>query len=108
MPDSSRILKVAIPKGSLQEPTIELLAKAGYEIYVSSRGLRPSSNDPELDLYLIRAQEIGRYLGQGFIDCGITGTFWTRLAISSFLRSSNASVMSLISTMPITSSGSSP
>ena len=76
MSDPSRTLKVAIPKGSLQEPTIELLAKAGYEIYVSSRGLRPSSNDPELDLYLIRAQEIGRYLGQGFIDCGITGYDW--------------------------------
>ena len=76
MPDPSRTLKVAIPKGSLQEPTIELLAKAGYEIYVSSRGLRPTSNDPELDLYLIRAQEIGRYLGQGFIDCGITGYDW--------------------------------
>ncbi len=72
----ARTLKVAIPKGSLQEPTIELLAKAGYEIYVSSRGLRPSSNDSELDLYLIRAQEIGRYLGQGFIDCGITGYDW--------------------------------
>jgi ATP phosphoribosyltransferase len=76
MPDSPRTLKVAIPKGSLQEPTIELLAKAGYEIYVSSRGLRPASNDPELDLYMIRAQEIGRYLGQGFIDCGITGYDW--------------------------------
>ncbi len=76
MPDPSRILKVAIPKGSLQEPTLELLAKAGYEVYVSSRGLRPSSNDPELDLYLIRAQEIGRYIGQGFLDCGITGYDW--------------------------------
>jgi ATP phosphoribosyltransferase len=76
MPDATRTLKVAIPKGSLQEPTIELLAKAGYEVYVSSRGLRPSSNDPELDLYMIRAQEIGRYLGQGFIDCGITGYDW--------------------------------
>jgi ATP phosphoribosyltransferase len=76
MSDPSRTLKIAIPKGSLQEPTIELLAKAGYEIYVSSRGLRPTSNDPDLDLYLIRAQEIGRYLGQGFIDCGITGYDW--------------------------------
>jgi ATP phosphoribosyltransferase len=74
--DSSKILRFAIPKGSLQEPTIELLAKAGYEVYVSSRGLRPGSNDPELDLYMIRAQEIGRYLGQGFIDCGITGYDW--------------------------------
>lgn len=76
MPDPSRTLKVALPKGSLQEPTIELLAKAGYEVYVSSRGLRPGSNDNELDLYMIRAQEIGRYLGQGFIDCGITGYDW--------------------------------
>ena len=76
MADAPRTLKIAIPKGSLQEPTIELLAKAGYEIYVSPRGLRPTSNDSELDLYLIRAQEIGRYLGQGFIDCGITGYDW--------------------------------
>lgn len=76
MPDNDRQLKIAIPKGSLEAPTIDLLAKAGYEVYVSSRGLRPGSNDPELDLYLIRAQEIGRYLGQGFIDCGITGYDW--------------------------------
>jgi ATP phosphoribosyltransferase len=72
----SKSLKIAIPKGSLQEPTVELFDKAGYEIYVSSRGYRPTSNDPELDIYLIRAQEIGRYLGQGFIDCGITGLDW--------------------------------
>lgn len=76
MPDNDRQLKIAIPKGSLEAPTIDLLANAGYEVYVSSRGLRPGSNDPELDLYLIRAQEIGRYLGQGFIDCGITGYDW--------------------------------
>ncbi|MGJ8634027.1 MAG: ATP phosphoribosyltransferase [Luteolibacter sp.] len=72
----SKSLKIAIPKGSLQEPTIALFKKAGYEIYVSSRGYRPASNDSELDIYLIRAQEIGRYLGQGFIDCGITGLDW--------------------------------
>lgn len=76
MIDKSQTLKIAIPKGSLQEPTIELFRKAGYEIYVSSRGLRPASNDAELDIYLIRAQEIGRYLAQGFIDCGITGLDW--------------------------------
>ncbi len=76
MPAPPRTLKIAIPKGSLQDPTVELLAKAGYEVYISSRGLRPTSNDPELDLYLIRAQEIGRYIGQGFIDCGITGYDW--------------------------------
>jgi len=76
MPNNDRQLRFAIPKGSLEAPTIDLLAKAGYEVYVSSRGLRPGSNDSELDLYLIRAQEIGRYLGQGFIDCGITGYDW--------------------------------
>ena len=75
-PMSERLLKLAIPKGSLEAPTVELLAKAGYEVYVSSRGLRPASNDPELDLYLIRAQEIGRYIDQGFLDCGITGFDW--------------------------------
>ena len=76
MSEPTPTLKIAIPKGSLQEPTIELLSKAGYEIYVSSRGYRPTSNDADLDLYLIRAQEIGRYIGQGFIDCGITGYDW--------------------------------
>jgi ATP phosphoribosyltransferase len=76
MSDETRTLKIAIPKGSLEGPTIELLSKAGYEVYVSSRGLRPASNDPELDVYLIRAQEVGRYIGQGFLDCGITGYDW--------------------------------
>jgi len=69
-------LKIALPKGSLQDPTIQLLRQAGYNVYMSSRGLRPNSDDGELDIYLIRAQEIGRYLAQGFIDCGITGLDW--------------------------------
>ncbi len=73
---SDRSLKIALPKGSLQEPTIELLRKAGYNVYMSTRGLRPSSDDAELDIYLIRAQEIARYMDQGFIDCGITGFDW--------------------------------
>jgi ATP phosphoribosyltransferase len=77
MPDTpEKTLKLAIPKGSLQEPTLDLLSKAGYEVYVSSRGLRPASNDPDLDLYMIRAQEVARYIDQGFIDCGITGLDW--------------------------------
>ena len=69
-------LKIALPKGSLQEPTIKLLAQAGYNVYLSDRGLRPSSDDSELDIYMIRAQEIGRYIDSGFIDCGITGLDW--------------------------------
>lgn len=72
----SKKLKIALPKGSLQDPTIKLLEQAGFNVYMSSRGLRPDSNDGELDIYLIRAQEIGRYLASGFIDCGITGLDW--------------------------------
>ena len=69
-------LKIALPKGSLQDPTLRLLEKAGYNIYTSDRGLRPSSDDDGLDIYMIRAQEIARYIDQGFIDCGITGLDW--------------------------------
>lgn len=69
-------LKIALPKGSLQRPTLDLLEKAGYNIYTSDRGLRPSSDDDSLDIYMIRAQEIARYIDQGFIDCGITGLDW--------------------------------
>ncbi|MGJ8656944.1 MAG: ATP phosphoribosyltransferase [Akkermansiaceae bacterium] len=69
-------LKIALPKGSLQDPTIALLEKAGYNVYLSDRGLRPSSDDSELDIYLIRAQEIARYIDSGFLDCGITGLDW--------------------------------
>ena len=69
-------LKIALPKGSLQKPTLDLLEKAGYNIYTSDRGLRPSSDDDSLDIYMIRAQEIARYIDQGFIDCGITGLDW--------------------------------
>jgi ATP phosphoribosyltransferase len=72
----SEKLKIALPKGSLQDPTIKLLEQAGFNIYTSSRGLRPDSDDGDLDIYLIRAQEIGRYLASGFIDCGITGLDW--------------------------------
>ena len=72
----SNSLKIALPKGSLQAPTLRLLEKAGYNIYTSDRGLRPSSDDDSLDIYMIRAQEIARYIDQGFIDCGITGFDW--------------------------------
>lgn len=72
----SNSLKIALPKGSLQEPTIKLLTQAGYNVYLSDRNLRPSSDDSELDIYMIRAQEIGGYIDSGFIDCGITGLDW--------------------------------
>lgn len=72
----SNKLKLALPKGSLQDATVDLFRKAGFNVYVSSRSYRPSSDDDSLDLYLIRAQEIARYVHQGFIDCGITGHDW--------------------------------
>lgn len=72
----SKKIKFALPKGSLQDATVDLLRKAGYNVYVSSRGYRPSSDDDSLDIFLIRAQEIGRYVNDGFIDCGITGRDW--------------------------------
>ena len=76
MNDSSQSLRIALPKGRLQEPTLALLAKAGYHVYSSSRGLRPSSDDDQLDIFMIRAQEIGAYIRDGFLDCGITGYDW--------------------------------
>lgn len=69
-------LILGLPKGSLQQATVDLFKKAGWNIYVSSRSYRPISDDKELELRLIRAQEIGRYVDLGFLDCGITGMDW--------------------------------
>ena len=73
---SGKLLKFGLPKGSLQAPTLDLFEKAGYNIYGSSRSYKPSVDDNELELRLLRAQEIGRYVDQGFLDCGITGKDW--------------------------------
>ena len=67
---------IGLPKGSLQNATLDLFEKAGWNIYVSSRSYKPTSDDKELELRLIRAQEIGRYVDHGFLDCGITGKDW--------------------------------
>src|SRR6266481_1030233 len=69
-------LRFGLPKGSLQEATIQKMAKAGYNISVSSRSYVPYVDDEELELRLIRAQEISRYVEHGFLDCGITGHDW--------------------------------
>lgn len=76
MSASSKTLRLGLPKGSLQEPTLELFKRAGYNIVVSSRSYRPTVDDDELELRLLRAQEIGRYVDHGFLDCGITGRDW--------------------------------
>jgi ATP phosphoribosyltransferase len=72
----SKKLKFGLPKGSLQDATIEKLAKAGYHIQVSSRSYVPYVDDDELEIRLIRAQEISRYVEHGYLDCGITGHDW--------------------------------
>ena len=72
----SKKLRFGLPKGSLQEATIQKMAKAGYNISVSSRSYIPHVDDEELEIRLIRAQEISRYVEHGYLDCGITGHDW--------------------------------
>ncbi|OGS23286.1 MAG: ATP phosphoribosyltransferase [Elusimicrobia bacterium RIFOXYA2_FULL_39_19] len=69
-------LKIGLPKGSLQESTFELFRKAGIKIYADSRSYRPSCDDSELDITLVRAQEIPRYVDEKVFDCGVTGLDW--------------------------------
>ena len=69
----SRVLRIGIPKGSLQEATLSLFKRAGFTFSVSSRSYYPSVDDPELEPTLLRAQEIPRYVAEGVLDCGLTG-----------------------------------
>src|SRR5690349_23893877 len=69
-------LRFGLPKGSLQEATIEKMAKAGFNIQVNSRSYIPYVDDEELEIRMIRAQEISRYVEHGYLDCGITGHDW--------------------------------
>ncbi len=71
------VLKIGIPKGSLQESTIRIFKKAGFNITLaSSRSYFPSIDDEEMEGVLFRAQEMSRYVEDGLIDCGITGNDW--------------------------------
>src|SRR5438874_6727939 len=72
------VLKLGLPKGSLEQATIEKMAKAGYNISVSSRSYIPYVDDDELEIRLIRAQEVSRYVEHGYLDCGITGHDWVQ------------------------------
>jgi ATP phosphoribosyltransferase len=71
-------LKLGIPKGSLQDSTIQLFQRAGFTIYVSTRSYFPSVDDPEIECMLIRAQEMARYVCDGVLDAGLTGQDWIR------------------------------
>ncbi len=73
---SEQVLRLGIPAGSLQEATVKLFQKAGYNIKISSRSYYPTIDDVEIECLLIRAQEMARYVGQGILDAGITGYDW--------------------------------
>lgn len=76
MSNSSNVLKLGLPKGSLQDSTLELFANAGFKFSVQSRSYFPSIDDDELEAILIRAQEMARYVSQGAFDAGLTGRDW--------------------------------
>jgi ATP phosphoribosyltransferase len=76
--DKKPLLMLGLPKGSLEESTKNLFAKAGWRITSSSRSYKPSIDDPELDGRFVRAQEVSRYVEHGFFDCGLTGLDWIR------------------------------
>jgi ATP phosphoribosyltransferase len=69
-------LKLGLPKGSLQDATVQLFARAGFNIYVSSRSYFPAIDDDEIECMLIRAQEMARYVADGVLDAGLTGQDW--------------------------------
>jgi len=69
-------LRLGIPKGSLQDATVQLFAKAGWRISVNTRSYFPGIDDPEIECMLVRAQEMARYVETGALDAGITGRDW--------------------------------
>ena len=88
-------LRIGLPSGSLQEATLELFRRAGFNITTNSRTYRPSIDDPSFEVRLIRAQEIAAYVQDGFLDLGLTGTDWiqetrAKVHVVSTLRFSKA------------------
>jgi ATP phosphoribosyltransferase len=69
-------LRVGLPKGSLQESTVALFKRAGLNVYTSSRSYFATTDDPEIECMLIRAQEMARYVEHGVLECGLTGKDW--------------------------------
>ena len=74
----SNLLQLGIPKGSLENATVELFKKAGWQISISSRSYFPGVDDDEMNCKLIRPQEMGKYVERGTIDAGIAGRDWVR------------------------------
>ncbi len=74
----SSVLRFGIPKGSLEDATVDLFKKSGWQVTVSSRSYFPTIDDSEMKCHLIRPQEMGRYVERGTIDVGIAGRDWVR------------------------------
>jgi len=92
-------LTIGLPSGSLMEPTLDLFARAGFRISGSSRSYRPAINDSEIEVRLLRAQEISRYVEHGYLDCGLTGRDWV---------AENASDVEVLATLPYSKVSSRP
>lgn len=99
MSTASHILKIGLPSGSLQEPTIDLFKKAGFAITLFKRNYKPAIDDSEIELRLLRAQEISRYVEHGYLDCGLTGRDWTE---------ENGSDVEVICSLPYSKATSQP
>ena len=92
-----KTLKLGIPKGSLQDATIQLFARAGFNIYASTRSYFPAIDDPEIECMLIRAQEMARYVADGVLDAGLTGQDWIaeHLATTPSAKGDNGTIVPL-------------
>ena len=80
------VLRLGVPKGSLQESTIRLFARAGYNITVANRSYVPRIDDPEIECLMFRAQEMARYVARGLLDVGLTGEDWIQENEADVLR----------------------
>jgi ATP phosphoribosyltransferase len=86
-------LRLGIPKGSLQDATVQLFARAGFNVYVNPRSYFPAIDDPDIECMLIRAQEMARYVGDGVLDAGLTGQDW--IAEQALANGGNGTVVSI-------------
>ena len=76
MSQTNRLLKLGLPKGSLQAATMDLMTRAGFQIELADRSYSPSIDDPEIEVIMFRAQELSRYVEDGVLDAGLTGQDW--------------------------------
>jgi len=76
MSGTTNVLKLGLPKGSLQNATLDLLTRAGFDVQVAERSYSPSIDDPGIEVVLFRAQEMSRYVEDGVLDAGLTGKDW--------------------------------